>query len=200
MFELPISPPVKLIVAELPIAPIMKHVMFELKGLLKQHKKRQKDMETSVPQTKSTPPPPCLSDYFPPPQGCQRAQNWFDSPPPQGCQRAQNVFHSPPPQGFQRAKDFLDSPPPQGFQRAQNGVNPYSVKAGAPISKYSGYPGTTTKAGPGISDTALAHMLRPLSPMCVPEDDGEWDSGWDHMSTPGTSTCVDSSPGHFKAF
>ncbi|KAK6325254.1 hypothetical protein J4Q44_G00045960, partial [Coregonus suidteri] len=77
--ERPISPPVKPVMFELPIAPVVAESLqrFEknkqLKGLKQQHKKRQKDMETSVPQTKTTPPPPWLSDYFPPPQGGQGA-------------------------------------------------------------------------------------------------------------------------------
>ncbi|XP_042179919.1 proline-rich extensin-like protein EPR1 isoform X2 [Oncorhynchus tshawytscha] len=217
--ELPISPPVKPVVVDLPISPPVKHVMFELpiapveaeslqrfEGLTQRHKKRKTDMETSVPQARTTLPPPSLLDFFAPPttQRCQRAQNFF--PPPQVEPIVVELPISSPVkpivfdlpicsveaeslqrfEGCQGAQDFFDSPPPQGCQMALHGVNPYSMRAGAPMSKYPGYPCTTTKAGPGISDASLVHMLRPLSPMLVPEDDGGWDSAGDHMSTPGT--------------
>nr|XP_029516625.1 amyloid beta A4 precursor protein-binding family B member 1-interacting protein-like [Oncorhynchus nerka] len=164
--ELPISPPVKHAMLELPMCPVVAETLhgFEfvpppqknelLKGLTQRHKKRQK--VTSVPKVRTTLLPPCQLDFFPPPQGCQWAQNFLNSPPPQDC------------------------------QTAQNGVNPYSMRAvtGAPMGKYPGYPCTTTKAGSGISDASLVHMLRPLSPMRVPEDDGGWDSAGDHPRTP----------------
>ncbi|XP_036840372.1 proline-rich extensin-like protein EPR1 isoform X2 [Oncorhynchus mykiss] len=189
--ELPISPPVKPIMGELPISPPMKHVMFELpiapveaeslqrfEGLTQRHKKRKTDMETSVPQARTTLPPPSLLDYFAPPttQRCQRSQDFFPPPPVEPIVVEEPICSVE----AESLQSF------EGCQMAQHGVNPYSMRAGAPMSKYPGYPCTTTKAGPGISDASLVHMLRPLSPMLVPEDDGGWDSAGDHMSTPGT--------------
>eukprot|EP00063_Salmo_salar_P030957 XP_014005792.1 PREDICTED: proline-rich extensin-like protein EPR1 [Salmo salar] len=257
--ERPVSPPVEPIVVELSISPPVKHVMFELpiapveaeslqrfefappprknkplKGLTQRHRKREKDVETSVPQARTTQPPPALSDFFPPvepivvelpiaPPVKPIVDEQPISPPvkhamfelpicPVVAESLQRFEFVPPPQKNEllkgltrqhkkRQKDtsvpkarttllppcqFDFFPPPQGCQTAQNGVNPHSMRAGAPMGKYPGYPCTTTKAGPGISDAALAHKLRPLSPMCVPGDDGGWDSAGDHMFTPGT--------------
>ncbi|KAM9390649.1 uncharacterized protein ACWYII_034595 [Salvelinus alpinus] len=199
LVELPISPPVKPIVVELPIAPVEAESLqrFDfappprknkpLKGLTQRHRKRQKDMETSVPQARTTQPRPALSDFFPPPPVEPIVVELPISPPvkhamfelPIAPVEAESLQRF---EGCQWAQHFLNSPPPQGCQTAQNGVNPYSMRAGAPMGKYPGYPCTTTKAGSGISDAALVHMLRPLSPMCVPKDDGGWNSAGDHMS------------------